>query len=119
MNKLTKFFNKSWIYKMKYKNAVEKFKNNTRDYAYEFLFIWNSNDWRLGILKYITILIPFVLFIKYIRAKLYAKHSFNLSLIGLLVHEEMTKYQTDLPRDKTEANNLNKLKYSREYTLKY
>ncbi len=119
MNKLTKFFNKSWIYKMKYKNALDKFKNNTKDYAYELLFIWNSNDPRLALLKYLTILIPFVFFIKYIRERLYARSGFDLPAMGILVHEEMIKYQTDLPRDKFEANNMNKIKYSREYTLKY
>ena len=119
MNKLTKLFNRSWIYKMKIKNSVQKFKTNVRDYSYELLFIWNSYDIRYGMIKYITLLVPFVIFIKYVRTELYARHSFEIPVMGLLVHEEMRKYHTDLPRDKTEARNLNKMLYSKEYTLKY
>jgi hypothetical protein len=119
MNKLSNFFNKLWVYKMRFKNSLEKLKISTKDHAYELLFIWNSRDWRLGYLKYLTILIPFVVFIKYIRERLYGRNSFALPTMGLLIHEEMIHYQTDVPRDKSEANNINKIKYSREYTLKY
>ncbi len=104
---------------MKFKNNLEKFKTNVRDYSYELLFIWNSNYTRYAILKYITLLVPFVIFIKYIRTNLYARNSFALPIMGGLIHEEMRKYHTDLPRDKTEATNLNKMLYSREYTFKY
>jgi hypothetical protein len=120
MNKIIKLLTtKPWVYKMKYKNSLDRFKIKVRDYSYELLFIWNSNDLRFAYLKYITLLIPLTFFIKYVRAKYYARYSFSLPFIGMYVHEEMRKYHTDLPRDRTESNNLNKMLYSKEYTLKY
>ena len=113
------FKNNSWIYKMKYKNNMDKFTNNLRVFSYEFLMIWNSDDERRYYIKFFVILIPIYILIKYTREKFYARYGYALPLMGYKVHQEIKQFQTDLPRNNIEANNLNKLSYSREYTLKY
>ena len=116
---VTVFKNNSWIYKMKYKSTKDKFITNLRDFSYEFLLVWNCDDERRYYIKFFALLIPVYILIKYTRDKFYARYGFALPLMGYKVHQEMKQYQTDLPRDAIEAENLNKLIYSREYTLKY
>jgi hypothetical protein len=113
---LVVYKNNLWVTKYKYKNNLHKFQNELRSFAYESLLYMSTE--RGSHVRRLIYVFFFIIAFKYIRYN-YVNRNRDLMRTGVTVHEAIMGYEIDPPKDPVDANNYNKLHYSKQYTLKY
>jgi hypothetical protein len=124
MNLFNNFFKKglvvyksnAWLSRQKYNTKLAKFKSEFKEFAYEALIYLNSP--RGNFIKIVVYAYSFAFAFNYMRRKFFNRDR-KLGHTSIEVHTEAMKKDINPPKDATDANNYNRLHYSREYTLKY
>jgi hypothetical protein len=116
MRSLVSYKNALWVKRSQYNTTYNKLKNNVTDFAYEFL-VYLKND-ETNSLRICIFMALWIWLWEYVRYNFFNRNR-TLARTAVYIHEDMKNYEINPAKDEIDANNYNKLHYSRVYTQKY